>query len=230
MGSEEGGGVKSMGSKVVIFGTGSFAQVAHFLFTHDSPHEVAAFTVNEGRITQTELFGLPVVPFESLEREYPPDRFRMFVAVGYNGLNKTRARLCAEAKAKGYGLVSYVSSKCTNWGRAIGENCFIFEDNTIQPFVVIGDDVVMWSGNHIGHHSRIGDHCFVTSHVVISGHVEVGPYCFFGVNATVRDSISIGESCIIGAGSLIMKSTKDKEVYAPKRTQADERSSDDIKL
>jgi sugar O-acyltransferase (sialic acid O-acetyltransferase NeuD family) len=219
-----------MGSKVVIFGTGSFAQVAHYLFTHDSPHEVAAFTVNEDRIKEAELFGLPVVPFESLERQFPPGDFGMFVAVGYNGLNRTRARLCDEARRKGYRLVTYVSSKCTNWGEAVGENCFIFEDNTIQPFVRIGDDVVMWSGNHIGHHTIIGDHCFVTSHVVISGHVEVGPYCFFGVNATVRDSIRVGESCIIGAGSLIMKSTKDKEVYIAKRTYPDERSSDDIKM
>ncbi|MDQ3918991.1 MAG: acetyltransferase [Acidobacteriota bacterium] len=219
-----------MGDKIVIFGTGSFAQVAHFLFTHDSPYEVAAFSVSESRLTQRELFGLPVVPFEALEREFAPDAFKMFVAVGYNGLNRTRASLCAEAKKKGYGLVTYVSSKCTYWGEAVGENCFIFEDNTIQPFVRIGDNVVMWSGNHIGHHSRIGDHCFVTSHVVISGHVDVGPYCFFGVNATVRDSISIGESCIIGAGSLIMKSTKDKEVYIPRRTYPDDRSSDVIKL
>jgi sugar O-acyltransferase (sialic acid O-acetyltransferase NeuD family) len=217
-------------SKVVLFGTGSFAQVVHFLLTHDSEHEVVAFTVNEDHLKEREVMGLPVVPFETLEREYPPDAFKMFVAVGYKNLNKVRAGICDAARAKGYQLITYISSKCTYWGEEIGDNCFIFEDNTIQPFVRIGNDVVMWSGNHIGHHSRIGDHCFITSHVVISGHVEAAPYSFFGVNATVRDSVQIGESCIIGAGSLIMKSTGDKEVYIPRRTYPDERTSDMIKM
>ena len=153
----------------------------------------------------------------------------MFVAVGYAGVNQVRAAICDEAKAKGYTLISYVSSKATTWGDTqIGDNCFIFEDNTIQPFVTIGDDCVLWSGNHVGHHVTIGDHCFITSHVVISGHVRVGSYSFLGVNATVRDAISIGEANIIGAGALIMRSTDDREVYVPQRTKPHPRSSDEI--
>lgn len=217
-------------SKVVIFGTGSFAQVVHFYLTHDSEHEVVGFTVNRDHISTDTLLGLPVIPFETLERDYPPDAFKMYVAVGYKKVNKVRAEIYAAAKSKGYELITYVSSNCTYWGEAIGDNCFIFEDNTIQPFVKIGSDVIMWSGNHIGHHSTIGDHCFITSHVVISGHVNVGAYCFVGVNSTTRDSIDIGEACVIGAGSLIMKSTKDKEVYISKRTYPDERTSEQIPM
>lgn len=219
-----------MGSKVIIFGTGSFAQLVHFFLQKDSPHEVVGFTVNESHISGKELMGLPVLPFETLERTHPPDAFKMYVAVGYRKVNQIRAAIYSEAKRKGYELVSYISSQCSYWGESVGDNCFIFEDNTIQPFVKIGSDVIMWSGNHIGHHSSIGDHCFISSHVVISGHVNVGPYCFIGVNATTRDSISIGESCVIGAGSLIMKSTKNKEVYITKRTYPDSRSSDEINM
>ncbi|HKP37809.1 MAG TPA: acetyltransferase [Pyrinomonadaceae bacterium] len=218
-------------SKVIVFGTGSFAQVVQFYLTHDSEHEVVAFTVHEDHISDKELLGLPVVPFETIERDFPATDYKLYVAIGYKNVNRVRAAICAEARAKGYELISYVSSKCTHWGDTIiGDNCFIFEDNTLQPFVRIGNNVVMWSGNHIGHHSTIGDHCFITSHVVISGHVEVGPYCFIGVNATTRDSIRIGEACVIGAGSLIMKSTQDKEVYISKRTYPDKRSSDDINM
>lgn len=207
-------------SKVVIFGTSSFAEVVHFYLTHDSEHDVSAFTVNESYLKSREFLGLPVVPFESVEREFPPDTFKMYIAVGYKEVNRVRAALYSEAKIKGYELVSYLSSKCTHWGdTVIGDNCFIFEDNTIQPFVTIGNDVVIWSGNHIGHHATIGDHCFITSHSIISGHVCVGPYSFLGINAAIRDNVSVGEACIIGAGSLIMKSTRDKEVYIAKRTE-----------
>jgi len=207
-------------SKVVVFGTGSFAQVVYFYLTHDSEHEVVAFSVHEKHLTDRSVMGLPVVPFERIKDEYPPDAFSMYVAMGYKKVNFVRAVIYNEAKGKGYHLISYVNSKCTHWGDTqIGDNCFIFEQNTIQPFVTIGNDTVLWSGNHIGHHVTIGDHCFITSHVVISGCVRVGSYSFLGVNATIRDDISIGESCVIGAGALIMKPTKDGEVYVAQRTK-----------
>lgn len=217
-------------AKVVVFGTGSFAECVNFYLTHDSSYEVVAFTVHGDRVgDQTELAGLPVVAFEDLTETYPPDDHDMFVAVGYAKVNHVRAAICEEAKGKGYSLISYVSSKATTWGDTkIGDNVFIFEDNTIQPFVSIGDDTVLWSGNHIGHHVTIGSHCFITSHVVISGHVKVGAYCFIGVNATVRDAIAIGEANIIGSGALIMKTTRDNEVYIAPRTKPDARTSDQI--
>lgn len=215
----------------MIFGAGSFAECVHFYFTHDSPHDVLAFTVDDSHLDRDELFGLPVVPYERVMESYPPCEHAMFVAVGYSGVNRLRAELYERAKRQGYELVTYVSSMATIWpGLEIGDNCFVFEDNTIQPFSRIGNDVVMWSGNHLGHHSTIGDHCFVTSHVVISGNVTIGPYCFLGVNATLRDSISIGESSVIGAAAVIMRSTGDREVYAPGRTKPDERTSDEIGL
>jgi sugar O-acyltransferase (sialic acid O-acetyltransferase NeuD family) len=222
----------SDGRKVVVFGTGSFAEVVRFYLDHDSPYEVVAFTVHREHLGATnELDGLPVVPFEELPTRLAPADHGMFVAVGYKDVNRVRARICGEAKQAGYELITYVSSKASHWGdTAIGENCFIFEDNTIQPFVTIGDDVILWSGNHVGHHARIGDHCFVTSHVVISGHTAVGPYSFLGVNATLRDNISIGEANVIGAGAIIMRDTADREVYVPARTKPFPKSSDEIGL
>jgi sugar O-acyltransferase (sialic acid O-acetyltransferase NeuD family) len=217
-------------AKVVVFGTGSFAECVNFYLANDSPHEVVAFTVHRDRLGEdSELAGLPVVAFEYVAEAYPPDEHDMFVAVGYAQVNHVRAAICEEAKGKGYRLISYVSSKATTWGDTrIGENCFIFEDNTIQPFVTIGDDCVLWSGNHIGHHATIGDHCFITSHVVVSGHVRIGSYSFLGVNATFRDAITVGEANVVGAGALIMKSTKDFEVYIAPRTKPDSRTSDQL--
>lgn len=220
-----------MGKKVVIFGTGLFGELVHSYFTHESEYEVVAFTANEFHIKAKDFIGLPLIPFENIEDTYPPDKYKMFIAVGQIKLNKVRAKVYFEAKKKGYSLVSYVYPKIKIWpSNEIGENTFIFEDNTIQPFVKIGNNAVLWSGNHIGHGSRIGDHCFITSHVVVSGNCNVGDYCFIGVNATVRDGISIGTSCIIGAGSLIMKSTKDNEVYISKRTHPGHRISDEIEF
>lgn len=216
--------------KVIIFGTSGFAEVVHFYLTHDSQYEIVAFTANKEFIDKKELFGLPIIPFENIEEKYPPDQYLMFITVVYSKINKLRAKIFDDVKSKGYNLLSYVNSKAITWGKLdIGQNCFILENNVIQPFVKIGDDVIIWSGNHIGHHSTIGDHCFIASHVVISGNVKIGPFCFLGVNSTIRDGISIARECVIGAGAVILKDTKEKEVYTTDSTKLLPITSDKLK-
>lgn len=215
--------------KVVVFGVGQFADVAYFYLTHDSSHDVIAFTVDTEYLKDRKFHGLPVVPFEEVERSYPPDRFKMFVPVSYIRVNKARSEKYTQAKAKGYELISYVCSKATTWpGLVVGDNCFIFENNVIQPYVKIGNNVIMWSGNHVGHHTTIKDHCFLASHVVVSGSVTIEPYCFLGVNATVRDNIKIAKECVIGAGALVMKDTVEGGVYIGKPAELYHKRSSEL--
>ncbi|MBN1431634.1 MAG: acetyltransferase [Methanomicrobiaceae archaeon] len=213
-------------TKVVIFGTGDVAELALFYFTHDSPYEVVAFSADEQYITEKTAYGLPLVPFEKIEDFYPPDKYSMFVALSYKDVNKIRAQKYYEAKEKGYELVSYVCSRSVLWNDLdVGDNCFIFENQTIQPFVKIGNNVTMWSGNHIGHSSIIKDHSFLTSHVVVSGHVVIEPYCFLGVNATLRDGITIAEGSVIGAGATVIKNTVERGVYIGKAAELFQKDS-----
>ncbi len=206
--------------KAVIFGTGSFAEVVHFYLQNDSEYEVVGFTANADAIAEDQFLGKPVVPFESVESVFAPGQHEMFVAVGYAKLNKVRERLCGEARDKGFRLLSYLCSKASHWGDTkLGENVFVFEDNTVQPFVTIGDGTILWSGNHIGHHSVIGSYCFITSHVVVSGHCRVGDRCFIGVNATITDDTAIADDNLIGPGTLIQKNTGDGEAYVAERTR-----------
>ena len=110
--------------KVVLFGNGQMASFAHAVLTHDSPHEVVAFTVDEGHITDKTLMGLPVVPFENLPSSHPPDAFAMHISVSFRRVNRLRAEKYEAAKAKGYELVSYVSSRAYTWpDLTIGDNC-----------------------------------------------------------------------------------------------------------
>lgn len=208
-----------MKKSLIIFGITEQAQLAHFFFSMDSNYKVVAFTVDAAYMTDKEFCGLPVVPFEKIVTYYSTDTFEFFVALGYSKLNQVRKEKYLAAKSMGYRIASYISSRVTmlNDGR-IGENCFILEDNTIQPFVTIGNNVTLWSGNHIGHHSTIKDHCFIASHVVISGGVEIGEQCFIGVNATLRDHIKIGEKCVIGAGALILTDAEPEGVYIGQAT------------
>ena len=204
---------------LIIFGLGDAAQLAHYFFSKDSYYEVVAFTVDTAYISEDAFCGLPIIAFDKITEYYPPDHFEIFIALGYSKLNAVRKEKYLAAKALGYQIASFISSYATvlNDG-CIGENCFILEDNTIQPFVTIGNNVTLWSGNHIGHHSTIKDHCFIASHVVVSGGVEIGEQCFIGVNATLRDHIKIGEKCVIGAGALILADAEPEGVYIGQAT------------
>ena len=202
-------------AKVVIFGLLDTASLAHFYLKHDSDHQVVAFTVHREYLPEEDSFeGLPVVPFEQIEGYYSPSEYHLFAPMTARRMNRLRESIYNQIKEKGYDLISYVSSKATVFpGAKIGENCFILEDNTIQPYTPIGNNVVMWSGNHIGHHGLIKDHVFFTSHVVLSGHCVVESYCFFGVNSTIRDGIHLAEGSLIGMGALVTKDTEPWGVY-----------------
>jgi sugar O-acyltransferase (sialic acid O-acetyltransferase NeuD family) len=207
--------------QLVIFGCGDIAELALFYFRSDSPYKPVAFAVDQEYVPSNKNFcGLPVVPFQEVERHFPPQDHEMFVALSYSQINRLRAKKLEDCKAKGYAIASYVSSRASVLtSEAIGENAFILEDNTIQPFARIGRNVTLWSGNHIGHHSVIGDHVFVASHVVVSGRVRVGDYCFLGVNATLRNAISVGDSCVIGMGAVMTTDCEPDGLYPVKGTE-----------
>ena len=193
---------------LLIVGNSAFAEIAFEYFTHDSPYEVVAFSVESAYLNSDTFCGLPVVDFASVESLYSPLTHDVFVAVTYTQLNRLRLRLSSQAKNKGYNLASYISSKAFVWSNvSIDEHCFIFEGNIIQPFVTIGKNVVLWSGNHIGHHSKIADNCFISSHVVISGFCAIGEFSFIGVNSSIANNISIGPDNWLGPASLVTSDT-----------------------
>ncbi len=215
---------------VVIFGTRDFASLAHFYLRHDSPHKVVGFTVHREYLPEpAEFEGLPVIAFEELEGRFPPNRVSAFAPLSHRRMNRLREEIYNGLNGRGYSLISYISSRATCFsGTPIGDNCFVLEDNTIQPFTSIGHNVVLWSGNHIGHHSVVRDHVFITSHVVVSGHCVIEPHCFLGVNATLKDQVTLGEGTLVGMGAIVARNTEPWTIYKADATRASKVSSADI--
>lgn len=199
--------------QLVIFGSAEIAELAYYYFSNDSDYRVVAFTVDDAYVEGKQFLGLPLVPFSQVAERFPPAQSDMHVALSYSRLNQLRQEKYEQAKASGYTLASYVCSKSVTWpDLTIGDNCFILENQTIQPTVKIGNNVMIWSGNHLGHGSAIGDHTYIASHVVISGHCKIGKRCFFGVNATVKDFTVIGDDCFIGMAASVTRNVADGSV------------------
>ena len=216
-------------AKVIIFGIQDFAELAHYYLENDSEHEVIAFCVNEKYIPEDKVFkNLPIVPFETVEKIYPASEYDFFAPMSPQQMNRLRENVYNDIKQKGYKLISYISSKATTFDNTIGDNCFILENNTIQPFTSIGNNVILWSGNHIGHHSVIKDHIMFTSHVVLSGHCVVENYCTLGVNATIRDGITIAEGTFVAMAASIIKNTEPWGLYKGNPATKSEKSTKEL--
>jgi len=220
-----------MKKKIIIFGQGLYAEIVNQYLTDDSEYEVVAFTLDDECINEDTYLGLPMIPFSNIEKTYPPENHFMHIGLSYTNLNHLREDRYHDAKSKGYILPTYISSKSTVLTKyPIGDNCFVFENNTIQPFVKIGNNVILWSGNHIGHHGEIKSHNFISSHVVVSGQCTIESNCFIGVNSTIAHGVTIEKENLIGAGTYISKNTEPKAVYVPPRSVKLDKTSDQFKL
>lgn len=200
------------GKPLLIFGSAEIAELAHFYFSHDSGYDIVGFTVDDAYVEADTFCGLPVVPWSEARTRFGPETHACHVALSYMKLNRLRQAKFEQVKAAGYRLPSYTCSKSVSWpDLQMGENCFILENQTIQPTVKLGDNVMLWSGNHIGHGTHIGSHTYFASHVVVSGHCRIGERCFFGVNATLRDFLKVGDEAFIAMDASL---TKDVEAGA----------------
>jgi len=202
-----------MTKEIIIFGIGKIADVIQYYMREESGLPVKAFTVDSKFITDPVFNGLPVVAFEELEKNYPPDTYSVFVALGYHDLNALREQKIAEVEAKGYEIITYIHpASGAPKDLVTGKNCFIMNNVCIHPRVKLGDDVFVWSGAIIGHHSTIGNHNWLTSAANISGNVRTGNNCFFAINSTIGHSATIGNEVFIGANTQVIKDVPDGSV------------------
>jgi acetyltransferase-like isoleucine patch superfamily enzyme len=201
-------------SKLVLFGTGRGADVAFRFLTHDTDHEICAFALDERYIENATFRDRPVVPFEEVERHYPPDDYRMMILLGYQNMNGLREARFNQAKAKGYTLESYVASDVFRVEEiAVGENCFILDNQSISLDVRIGNNVVMWSSNHVGDLTTVEDHAWIASHVTVAANVTIGQRAFLGIGATVSNGVVVAAESFIGADVLVASDTEHRAVY-----------------
>ena len=199
------------GKKLIIYGVGRYAEYANYVFDHDSPYQIEGYCIESSySSTHNTIGNYPVFLFEELNSIKPPDEYVLFIAVGNNLVRK---RVWENAKAMGYGFVSYISSKAMYWpDLQVGDNCFIGEGSLLQPSVKIGSNSILFS-SQLGHHSQVGEHALLSASV-LGGNVNIGSLSFLGMNSTIKENCKVGERNFIGMGSIVSKNTPDNAVYS----------------
>ena len=201
-------------AKVILFGSGRGADVAYRFLTRDSDHSICGFTVDREHWNGARFHDLPVVPFDEIEHHFPPDTFQMLTVLGYQEMNGLRRAKYEAGKAKGYRFISYVNSHFYRAeDLAIGENCFILDNQSISLDVKIGNNVVMWSSNHIGDRTIVEDDVWIASQVAIAADATIGRACFLGINATIGNNVHLAERTFVGAHSLVSANTSPDSIH-----------------
>ncbi|QIR36158.1 acetyltransferase [Tolypothrix sp. PCC 7910] len=203
-------------NKIVIYGIGSFAEYVSYILSNDGEYDVVSLCVEAGVTVDKhrKYQDLPIFSFENIEEYFSPVEYQFFIAVGNNWI---RERIFNASKCKGYSLISYVSKKAITYENLeCGENVFISEGSTIQPFVSIGNNTIIISSS-IGHHSLIGNNVLLSCSY-LAGNVSIGDNSFLGLNSMVKQNTMIGSNNIIGMGCNVTKNTGNDEVYSVKTT------------
>ena len=119
--------------KLIIFGNTNYSEMVCDYFTDYSEYDVVCFTVNKNYRQGNIFYNKKIVDFEDIEKQYSPNDYEMFIAVGSSNLNKNREMIYNQAIQKGYQLATfvhpdaYISRKVS-----IGKNCIIMEYNVFS--------------------------------------------------------------------------------------------------
>lgn len=206
--------------KVIIIGNSIAAEIIYGYIKNDNRYNVGCFAVDKEFITEPIKFGLKVVDLNILEHCFPSGEYKVFLGIGYNDVNQTRANLYNRVKSMGYEVETYIHpSAVVHNTSQLGEGSLVLSNSVVEPYAVIGNNTIVWSNCTVAHHSELGAHCWVASNSIISGQAKVKDYTFIGVNCTIVNEVVVEELNIIGAGSLITKNTKPKDVYLTRSSE-----------
>jgi UDP-N-acetylbacillosamine N-acetyltransferase len=198
---------------LVIFGAGDFARLVCHYCGDLRDVEVCAFTVHQKYIAEDSFCGKPVVPFEQMEKTFPPSSFKMFCAVGYRKM-RDRKIVYDQILEKGYDCINIVHPQAVvSIDLIMGKNNIIMPAAHLEPFVKIGSNNIVWSDSLICHDSRIGDHNFIAAGSILGGGCNMENSCFIGFNTTIVQNRFIANETLTGANSLIFCDTEPCSKY-----------------
>lgn len=199
---------------IVIYGNSDFADLMDYYFSSDSDYNVIGFCVEEKYISSNTFKGKPLVAFENVEKYFPTDSVKMFVAVGYRSM-RLRANLYQKTVSKGYQHVNYISSKCSiDKTCVIGNNNAILQGAVLEPFSKVGNNNVLYTGVVVCHHAQIENSCFIAARSLVGGYTVIQDNCFLGFSSIVLQNLVIEIETLVAAGSVVNKSYTEYQFLA----------------
>lgn len=201
-------------NKTIIFGIGFFADQI-FRYCMMEGIQVVAFTVEKEYYGAESFHGLPVIPFEDLEKTYSKDSFSILICVSYNNMNQDREKVFKKIKEKGYTISSFIHPTATILADSLGEGNIILENASIGIGCRIGDGNIFYNNTVISHDTVIKNYNFFAPSSTVLGGVKINNGCFFGGNSTIKNKTIIRDYSLVGANAFVRQDTEEKSVIVP---------------
>ena len=192
--------------KLVILGTGLFAQEILDLAEDTGKYEITAFVENwDKEKAGKTLLGLPIIWIDDLKS-------MMSTHKAVCALGTTKRNAFVEHAIKiGFEFTSIIHPNARVSRKSkVEKGSIISAGVVIAAHTTIGNHVIINRGGLIGHHTKIGSYTTISPGANIAGSVTIGEGTYVGIGAVVLDHISIGAHCVVGAGALVTKDVPDR--------------------
>lgn len=206
--------------KIVVYGNTTLSKMLYYDAINNDSFKIACFTVDTEYLTQKEFLGLPLVDFNEIRELYPPEEYDMIAVLSGFSAIRDREKMYLKAKAYGYTLRNYISSKADISPELVmGENNIILGQSHIGIAGSMGNNNIIRQNVYLGHNFNIGNHNFIAAGCNIGGNSIIKNACFIGLGATIINNLEIGEETLIGTGSVVIRNTEpySKNVGNPSR-------------
>ena len=200
-----------MKQKMLIYGAGTYGKIVyHDIRQFSDDIEVVAFVEDKEYIKTTQVFGIPLIAFETVQDSYPPP-YTMLVCCGYSVM-RNRKIMYTKAKAKGYTLPNYISNKAIlETMPAMGDNNIILANSVVGYNGIMGSDNIIFQNVWLGHDFVIGDHSIIAFGSNIGGRAKIGSLVYISIGVSSTGKISFGDESLVGVGSCVVR---DVEAYS----------------
>jgi len=207
-------------NKVILYGNSVLSQMVFFDAVGCCCFEIAGFAVDKPYLKTPTFCGLPQVDFAEVKQHFPPDQYDMLAVLGGFSDMRGRAAHYQRAKAKGYQMRNYISSRSElSPDVTMGENNIILSQSYIGFGGRMGDNNIIRQQVYLGHDFTIGSHNFIGPGCNIAGYCSIANTCYIAMGSTVINNTNIAEETLVGAGSVVIRHTEpySKNVGNPAR-------------
>jgi acetyltransferase EpsM len=187
--------------KVLVLGTGTFAEEVADLVRDTPEFELAGFVENMNRDRCREtLDGLPIHWVDdgpALAVEH-----RAICGIG----SVQRERFVHDASGRGLYFVTLQHPLArVSQTTVSGAGCVISAGAIIGAKSSLGEHVIVNRGALIGHHTSIGYLTTIGPGANIAGNCRLGQRVTVGMSAIVLNGLAIGDGSVIAAGAVVTK-------------------------
>ena len=199
---------------LIIIGNGGHAKIVIDILEERGDYNILGIiTKNIG--DEIGIGGYPILGNDSLLKELFNKGVKLAVlGVGGYTDNSLRKRIYNNLKKIGFQIISAIHPTASLSKTVLmGEANVIFAGVVINPYVRLGNNIIVGTGSTIDHDSIIKDHSLISAGVTVGAETKIEEEVLLALGSKVISGVTICKGALIGAGALVMGEISEPGTY-----------------